>query len=218
MENKFDDIEKKLREILSNGLYADREELFNLGVELGRRFSEHKIDDFRLDTWINLEKNHNRVNLIIESERKIEEFIAKLLRLSILHQIKVNGSWSIARGGGYGMDRFEDEVVEQFNVQVVNCEMDIDGGDFVVNFEVTGELARIFDKYNISKRFETVIINHHGTNDQQLYDTKDLRSYISNINAHIRNSNNWELDEYEKFLQEISKPFIFYILTYSQII
>ena len=218
MTNMFDDIEDKLREILSHGIYTDREKLFNLGIELGRRLNKNKIDNLRLNVWSDREQNHSKMIAINKAEKKIEELIAKLVRLSILHHINATGSWSIARGGGYALDKFSDEIVKKFNIQVVNCEMERDGDDFTVNFEVTDELATIFSTHKIYKRFDALITNHSGDNDQKLYDISVLRSYISCINAHIRNRNGWELNQYEEFLLEIGKPFTFDFLTYSHLI
>ncbi len=214
----FDDIENKLREIISRGIYTDHEKLFNLGIELGRRLNENKIDDFRLSVWSDLEQNHLKMSAIYQAEKNIEELIAKLVRLSILHHINAHGVWSIARGGGYGLDKFSDEIVQKFNIQVVNCDMERDGDDFTVNFVVTDQLATIFAKHKIYKGFDASITNDSGDDNQSLHDSKDLRNYIHSINAHIRNSNEWELYQYEDFLIEISKPFTFDLLTYAQLI
>jgi hypothetical protein len=216
MTLKFDDIENKLRELLKSGLYIDKESLFNLGVELGRQLNEHKIDNFRSIVWSDIEDRNLKVRAILDAENKIEQFIAKLVRLSILETIEETGSWSIERGGGYGLDMFSDEVVKNYNVQVSKCDMESDGGDFIVHFEVTDELARIFAKHNIYKGFTTVITNRSGSDEQQLYDTNDLPNYVQNINAHIRNGNNWELEQYEEFLLEVSKPFTFFIMKHFE--
>ena len=59
--------------------------------------------------------------------------------------------------------------------------------------------------------FDTRIYNDNGEEEQTLYDVKLLNEYIHGINAHIKNSNNWELEKYEEFLHEISKPYLFLI-------
>lgn len=216
MTNKFEDIENKLREILNSGLYIDREILFNLGVDLGRQLNEHKLDNFRSEVWNEIEERNLRTRAILAAEDKIEEFLAKLVRLSILATIEETGSWSIERGGGYRLDMFSDDVVKNYNVQVLACDMESDGGDFIVSFEVTDELAKIFSEHNIYKGFEAVITNRSGSDEQQIYDTKNLRSYVHNINAHIRNGNDWKLEQYDEFLLEISKPFTFFIMKHFE--
>jgi len=215
MANKIDEINIRLAAILNDGWALNKEQLFNLGVELGRELNNQNIDTFRLKVWSDIEKENLHEKEIRDAVNEIEEFIALLLRLSILEHIENTGSWTIAKGGGYSLEMFSDEIVKKFNIQVLSCDMESYGGEFIVNFEVTDELATIFDKHNIYTKFDARINNDDGEEEQTLYDVKRLSDYIHGINAHIRNSNDWELEKYKEFLQEISKPFLFLITKHS---
>lgn len=211
MENKFDEINEKLHEMLNKGWALDKEEFFNLGVELGRQLNELKIDSFRLKAWSDIERENTAEVEIRKAVDKIENFLAMLVRLSIAEHIEETGSWAIAKGGGYGLEQFSDDIVKKYNVQVLSCDMESYGGEFIVDFEVTDELEKLFTKHNIYTKFDTRIYNDSGEEEQTLYDAKRLSEYIHGINAHIRNSNEWELEKYEEFLHEISKPYLFII-------
>ena len=215
MANKFDEINARLGLMLKDGWALDKEKLFNLGVELGKELSNQQMDDFRLKVWSDIQENNLHDNAIRDAVNEIEDFIALLLKLSILEHIEETGSWSIAKGGGYGLEMFSDEIVKKYNIQVLRCDMESYGGEFIVDFEVTDELANIFNKHNIYNQFDARIYNDNGEEDQTLYDVKRLNGYIHGINAHNKNSNDWQLEKYKEFLQEISKPYIFLITKHS---
>jgi hypothetical protein len=63
------------------------------------------------------EKENLHEKEIRDAVNEIEEFIALLLRLSILEHIENTGSWTIAKGGGYSLEMFSDEIVKKFNIQ-----------------------------------------------------------------------------------------------------
>lgn len=214
MTNKIDEINSKLKKLLEQGWTFNREDLFNLGVELGKQLSIEKVDSFRLDAWIDIEKQNHVEAEIRNAVKKIEDFLTMLVRLSIAQHIKESGSWSIAKGGGYGLERFSHEIVTQFNVQVLHCDMESYDGEFIVGFEVTDDLAVQFNKHNIYNQFDVRIYNDNGEEEQTLYDIKKIDSWIHGVNAHIKNSNNWELSEYVDFYHQISKPFLFIITKY----
>jgi hypothetical protein len=215
MANKIDEINIRLAAILNDGWALNKEQLFNLGVELGRELNSQNIDKFRLKVWSDIEKENLHEKEIRDAVKKIKDFIALLLRLSILEHIEEIGSWSIEKGGGYGLSLFSDEIVKKYNIQVLSCDMESYGGEFIVNFKVTDELEKIFKKNNIYTKFDARIYNDDGEEEQTLYDVKRLSDYIYGINAHIRNNNDWKLEKYNEFLQEISKPFLFLIIKHS---
>lgn len=211
MANKFDEIDKKLTEQLTHTWNLNREDFFNLGVELGRELATHNIATYRSPIWEKREKENNQDLEIRNAVDRIEDFIATLVKLSVTEKIEETGSWSIAKGGGYGLEKFSNETVKKYNVQVAHCDMESYGGEFTVTFSIEGELAKLFEKHNVYDQFTVRIYNNNGEEDQAIYNVKEVDGYIDSVTAHVRNSNNWVVEQYVDFLHEISKPYLFLI-------
>lgn len=211
MGNKLSEINEKLAELLKMGRALSNEELFNLGVECGKELATSNIQAYRAPIWVELEQGNARELEIRKAVERIEDFIARLVKLSVTEHMQDSGTWSIAKGGGYGLDKFSKEIVDKFNVQVTGCDMESYGGEFLVTFSVEGELGNLFDKHNIYKEFTVRIYNDNGEEEQTLYDIKRVDDYIDCVRSCVRNSNDWELEKYEDFLLQISKPYLFLI-------
>jgi hypothetical protein len=83
------------------------------------------------------------------------------------------------------------------------------GGDFECDFKLVGRLAKLFEKHNVSERFQVRIYNDNGEESMTIYNISDVDSAVSRLNCYVRNSNNWELEQYKDFLHVISKDFLF---------
>jgi len=211
MSTKLNEINDKLAEQLTQGWSLNREDLFNLGVELGRELAAHNLVTYRSPIWEKREKENKQDLEIRNAVDKIEDFIATLVKLSVTEKIEETGSWSIAKGGGYTLEKFSDEIVKKYNVQVLRCDMESYGGEFTVTFSVEGELAKLFKKHNVYDQFTVRIYNDCGEDHQAIYNVKEVDNYIDSVTAHIRDGNGWELGKCEDFLLEISKPYLFLI-------
>jgi hypothetical protein len=71
------------------------------------------------------------------------------------------------------------------------------GGDFECTFKVVGRLAKLFKKYNIYEQFEVSINNESGGEHTSVHKVERVSSIVSRLNCHVRNSNNWELEQYK---------------------
>jgi hypothetical protein len=67
----------------------------------------------------------------------------------------------------------------------------------------------LFKKYNIYEQFEVSINNESGGEHTSVHKVERVSSIVSRLNCHVRNSNNWELEQYKDFLHVISKDFLF---------
>lgn len=211
MTIKLDEINARLTDLLKKGWTLNNEELFNLGVDCGKELANNNIEQFRAPIWAELEQSNTKDLEIRKIVERIEDFIATLVKLSVSEYMEEGRTWSIAKGRGYDLDKFSDEIVGKYNVQVESCDMESYGGEFLVTFNVEGELAKLFDKHNIYKQFIVRIYNDNGEEHQTLYNVKEVDSYIDDVRSNVRNSNEWKLEQYEEFLLEISKPYLFLI-------
>jgi len=210
---KIDEINKKLENILSvSSWQLDREDLFNLGVELGRELERLKINEYVSPVWESINNKNEHDENVRRACEKIEDFIATLVKQSVKRHIEETGSWSISKDGGYRLEKFDDEIVKQYNIQVLNCSMETYGGEFTVSFSVEGELLKLFEKFNIYEQFTVRIYNDTGEEDQTVYDVSDVNEYIDSVSLVIRERNEWALERFDDCLNEISKPYLFLLI------
>lgn len=213
MISKIDEINKKLENILSvSSWQLDREDLFNLGVELGRELEKLKINEYVSPVWESINNKNEHDEKVRRACEKIEDFIATLVKQSVKRHIEETGSWSISKDGGYRLEKFDDEIVKQYNIQVLNCSMETYGGEFTVSFSVEGELLKLFEKFNIYEQFTVRIYNDTGEEDQTVYDVSDVNEYIDSVSLVIRERNEWALERFDECLNEISKPYLFLLI------
>ena len=213
MTTKIDDVNKKLEKLLYvDGWRLDKEKLFNLGVELGRELERLKIIEYVSPVWesINNKKEHDEK--VKKACEKIEDFIATLVKQSVKRHIEQTGSWSISKDRGYSLEKFDDEIVKQYNIQVLNCSMETSGGEFTVSFGVEGKLLDLFEKFNIYEQFTVRIYNETGEEDQAVYDIEDVNEYIDSVSLVIRDRNEWALERFDECLNEISKSYLFLLI------
>ena len=144
----------------------------------------------------------------------VKEFIRQLIRLSVKELITESGSWTIEKGEYFSStpEQFSDETVEKYQVQVKNVDMESYGGEFKVTFEVVGELGGKFKKYNIFHQVHSYIRNDNGEEEQTIYDANEVDRYIDNLTVYVQNSNNWSIEQYDEFIDDITKPFIFLLM------
>lgn len=212
--NKIDDINKKLEDLLNVGSWQlDRIALFNLGVELGRELEKLKVDEYISPVWESINNKKDHAEKVRKACEKIEDFIATLVKKSVKVHIEQTGSWSISKDGGYRLEKFDDEIVKQYNIQVLNCTMETYGGEFTVSFFVEGELRKLLKKFNIYEQFTVRIYNDTGEEDQTVYKVSDVNEYIDSVSLVIRERDEWALEKFDECLNEISKPFLFLIMT-----
>ncbi len=210
---KIDEINKKLENILSvSSWQLDREDLFNLGVELGRELEKLKINEYVSPVWESINNKNEHDEKVRRACEKIENFIATLVKQSVKRHIEETGSWSISKDGGYRLEKFDDEIVKQYNIQVLNCSMETYGGEFTVSFSVEGEMLKLFEKFNIYEQFTVRIYNDTGEEDQTVYDVSDVNEYIDSVSLVIRERNEWALERFDECLNEISKPYLFLLI------
>ena len=168
MNNVIDEINNRLDKALKNKSgNVDRENLFNLGVELGRE-------------------------------------IALLVRESIKKQINLIGSWTLSKND-YFLDRFDDEVVKSYQIQVVRCDMFTYGGEFFMEFKVCDDLENLFEKFNISTNFSLRIDNDSGEEERSFSEPEEVDRKIRNVTLLMRDQNEWPIEKFDEVFNEITK-------------
>jgi hypothetical protein len=207
-------LELELKNLFPKYGRTDEESVFELGVKFGRQLERLGIENYEPEYWKQKKQEELLKQQIRQKVDKVENLIAQLVRLSVKDLIRETGSWTIAkRNSGYGaIDQFSDETIEKYQIRILNVDMESYGGDFEIRYEVVGELGEKFKKYNIYEQFTSLVYNENGEEEQSIYDVDDVDAYIDRLTVHVENSNDWELDQYDVFLNDIAKPFMFVLL------
>jgi hypothetical protein len=210
MNTQLNELEAKLQKLYDKHDFNDRRAIFDIGVQFGSLLQQQSIQGYEYSFWKKLDEKNNKEQLIRDAVDAIDNFLLRLVRNSIKDYISKNFDWSVEKGNWSSrFDSFDLGTCRKYCVQITRVSMTQYGGDFECEFKVVGRLAKLFKKYNISERFEVRIYNDNGEDSMRIYDISDVDSAVSRLNCYVRNSNNWELEQYRDFLQVISKDFFF---------
>ena len=213
-DNQLLALEKELESLFPKYGQADARSLFEIGIKFGRQLEKLQIEKYESEYWKQKQQEQFLEQQIRKKEDQVENFIAQLVRLSVKELIRETGSWTIAkRSYGYGaLEQFSDETIAKYQIRVLSIDMESYGGDFEIRYELVGELGEKFKKYNVYEQFTSLVYNENGEEEQSIYDVEDVDAYIGRLTVHVRNSNEWALEQYDVFFNDISKPFLFLLL------
>jgi hypothetical protein len=210
MNTKLNELEAKLQKLYDDRDFHDSRALFNIGVQFGCLLQQQNIQNYEYGFWKKLDEMNNKEKLIREAVKAIDKFLLKLVQNSIKDYINKNGSWSIAKGNWSSeYDEFDAGTRRKYCVQITRVDMTQYGGDFECTFKVVGRLSKLFKKHNIYEQFDVSISNETGDEHASIYSEERVPSTVSHLHCHVKNSNNWELEQYRDFLHLISKEFLF---------
>lgn len=206
-------LESELESLCQKISHADKS-LFDIGIKFGRELERLGIEKYESDYWVQQNIDALKKNQIDVRVAKVEKFIRQLIRLSVKELITETGSWTIGKAEYFSStpEQFRDETVKKYQIQVKNVDMESYGGEFKVTFEVVGELGKKFKKYNIFNEVHSFIRNDNGEEEQTIYDANEVDRYIDNLTVYVENSNNWNIEQYDEFFDDITKPFIFLLM------
>lgn len=212
MNTQLIQLEQKLQQLYEDGELRDIRKVFDIGVEFGSTLISSNVVNYDYIFWNELDKENKKETEIRDAISSINKFLLMLVRKSIAEYIEENGSWSISKGNWSSeYDEFEKKTLRKYCVQIDHVTMSQYGGDFECRFKVVGKLAKLFKKNNIYTGFEVLVYNDNGEENTSIYDVSDIDSTVARLNCHVRNVNNWELEQYKTFVNEISKEFVFEI-------
>ena len=210
MDTQLSELEAKLQKLYEDHDFNDRRAIFDIGVQFGSLIQEQHIQGYEYVFWKKLEEDSNKEKLIKEAVKAVEKLLLKLVQYSIKDHINKNGSWSIAKGiRSSEYDEFDAGTLRKYCVQITRVDMTQYGGDFECTFKVVGRLAQLFKKHNVNFQLDVIINNEDGEEYTNIYRGERVSSTVSRLYCHVKNGNNWELDQYRDFFHIISKEFLF---------
>lgn len=209
MNAQLNELETRLQKLYDDHSLNDSRRVFDIGVQFGSLLQQQNIQNYEYDFWRKLDEKNNKEKLVWEAVKAIDKFLLKLVQSSIQEYIGKNGSWSIGKGNWSSeYDEFDAGTRRKYCVQITGVDMTQYGGDFECTFKVVGRLAKLFQKHKVWCQFDVSVSNESGDEHASIYRDERVSSVVSSAHCHVRNSNNWEIEQYKDFLHLISKEFL----------
>ena len=193
------------------------EELFNLGVKLGRLLEQQKIEDFRLAYFVNQEVANNLQSAKQILIDEIERILLGLLTMAIKEQISLYDSvsfdadWTTRR-----TTKLKDDIVNTFCLQIDDVSQQEVDGDLQVTFMTSGELSKILKKHKVVDKFAATLCNDNGGDGCTIHNenkVEDAFEYASiRLHAHDKKL---KIDRLKAISNDLTGFYTFFVLKYS---
>lgn len=209
MNTNLEQLESKLQSLFEQGDLRDSRATFDIGVEFGRLLQQQNIQNYNYAFWDKRDEENRSKKSIDAAVGAIEQFLLKLVEDSIRDHISRYGSWTISNGYlPSEFDEFDLDTCDKYCVQIARVDRSQYGDDFECMFKVVGKLAKSFNRHNICEQFEVLVSNASGEEQRSISDTEKVSSVVSFLTWRVRNSNDWDPEQYRDFLHVISKEFL----------
>ncbi len=201
MNKEIDDICKRLEEYCKKHFRYD-EELFNLGIELGRLLEKNKITKFRPTVFVDFENKMNAYDILGKEFNRIESVIEFLLHMSIKRHIEKNGEFEFSKG--ITCDKFDEENVSKFCLQLRKVTQQEYGGSFEAEFELTNDVLDLLKKYGINEYVRCDIENTTGDEYETIYDADNVKHIVFGVSLHInRHDESWDIEKLREIADKL---------------
>lgn len=200
------DIQKKAaNHCKKNGRYD--ENLFNIGVELGRLLQSNNIEEHRLQVFADFELAEIEFKKLDKRIKNIKNIIGFFIIHALAEQVIENGSFSFDGDGDLSSCEKLDELISnKFSVQISSVSQNQHGGNFEVGVELNGQIAEILNRYEIS-RFVTFEIDNTTGGDYEVFNNPNDVSQIyyigMSLDAKYTELTESQLIDLEKSLKEV---------------
>jgi hypothetical protein len=207
------DVDAKLRKLTEERKYK-AEDIFNLGVQLGRHLEKEKLADVRLSYFAEFDEKTQLRSEFGQLHKSVCDWLERLVRMSIKEQISESKfrDWSIGFNRLYGNNgEFDANIVEKRYVQFKSVRRG-EGEHFIAFFEVQGKLKNLFEKHNQPTKFEIILDNDDGDDYVSISKEQQIDSLYGCMISY-----NCELDRegveiYSKFVNELEKSLLLILL------
>lgn len=190
--------------------HHEAEELFNLGVGFGKYLEKNKLEDVRLEFFVQHELRKETRTAIYEDIDTLNDSLFKLVKMAFKEEINLNvfECWEIDTSSFSGhKHELSEEIVKKYNFQVISVSQPTKWGDFELTCMLTGKLAEIVEKYQFKKVFSVSYSSASGEEYETIYED-DISSFYGvhlyfNIEADIQS-----MEKAAKCVHELSQEIL----------
>lgn len=215
MSEKLNEIEDQLKNYANSNRQID-EELFNIGVELGRLLEKRGIDAHRLQFFEQQEARRIEEKNKYDLAKKSGKVILQLVQAAYILQYKEYGSIEFSDNRNHHSDsKLEDEIAERFCLQLANTNQNSVGGELELGFRILGQLAILFERYELPPFILIILENDSGEDSVTLYDEESIQRTLRARGDIFTNTRNLSTSSLEKFGMELEKFALFKLMKNS---
>ncbi len=193
------------------------EQLFNLGVKLGRQLERDGLADYRPPFFVEQENAENIAQTKAALIRKAEALILGVVKRAYKAEMDVSGAITIdASYSGRNDTNLSEDIVNRFFVKHTHTEQYHSGQDFTLTFLLQGNLLDIFQRHSVSPQVEITVSNNGGEEDETLYDAEDIdhQFFRINIKQHAHTTR-LSVEELTAFVEDLEKNLMFLLIKSS---
>ena len=208
MSNEINKFNNELAELFKN--HYEAEELFNLGVGFGKYLEKNKLKDLRLEIFIRHEIKKGMHTAIKEDIQKLKISLLKLVQMAFKEEINLSnfGYWEIRTSSFSGhKHELSEEVYKKYNFQIDSVSQPTKGGDFDLNFRMTGKLADIVEKYRFSNSFSVSYSSGSGEEDEYINEDEIESIYGAHLHFNIE-ADSESMDNAAKCVHDLSNEIL----------
>lgn len=215
MSEKLNEIEDQLKNYANSNRQID-EELFNIGVELGRLLEKREIDAHRLQFFEQQEARRIEEKNKYDLAKKAGKVILQLVQAAYILQYKEYCSIEFSDNRNHRSDsKLEDEIAERFCLQLANTNQNSVGGELELGFRILGQLAILFERYELPPSIRIILENDSGEDSVTLYDEESIQRKIRARGDIFTNTRNLSTSSLEQFGMELEKFALFKLMKNS---
>lgn len=215
MSEKLNEIEDQLKNYANSNRQID-EELFNIGVELGRLLEKRGIDAHRLQFFEQQEARRIEEKNKYDLAKKSGKVILQLVQAAYILQYKEYGSIEFSDNRNHRSDsKLEDEIAERFCLQLANTNQNSVGGELELGFRILGQLAILFERYELPPFILIILENDSGEDSVTLYDEESIQRTLRARGDIFTNTRNLSTSSLEQFGMELEKFALFKLMKNS---
>lgn len=215
MTQKLSDVfDVRIREITEERTYKI-EDVFNLGVELGRHLQKENLSDFRLSYFAEIEEQYDVRKNFGQLHKKVCDWLERLVKASIKEQITQSNfrQWSVGFNRLYSnSSEFDTCIVQKRYVQFSSVHKG-EGEHFIANFELQGKIKDLFEKHKQPTNFEIIVDNDDGDDYVSISNEDQIDSLYGCMVSYNCDLNKQGLADYAEFVNDLDKSLMFMLLS-----
>lgn len=212
-QDYIDDINSKVSQ-LTGDRHSKLEDIFNLGVQLGRYLEKNDLINIRLRSFEQIDQETQLKDELRQLHKTVCVLLERLVKISIKDQINqsLRREWSIGFNKVYGTSsEFNPSVVERRYVQFSSVERG-EGEYFIAHFSVQGKLRDLFEKYNQPNQFEFIVDNDYGYDSVSITEERQIDALHSFMIFQKCELSKHGVDGYTEFVNDLKKSLLFMCL------
>ena len=184
------------------------EDLFLMGVKLGRVLAEQEVGDVCLEFFANQRLTATCLAQACELRKEIDTIAKDIVVEAVKEQVALHGVWSVGPGS-YGKDELDLDVAAKYNLQVTWTNQSYADDDIYIEFSLKGRLAKEIKKFGFKPRISGVIECYEGK-QVSFYDEKDAELDLHQIRFDLSEEPSIEYVERLRALKDaLTKMYVF---------